>query len=236
MNENYTDEGRWEKISMTPELYSWSECHEKFFDLRMLALRLNDGSLMIYSPIPLKKDESFRKLEELGQVSFVLAPNHFHNLGIKPFKKRYPGLRFVASDAAIPRLQKVTNENFGQLTNIIPLLPSGVAVIEPEALKAGELWMTVQSQDKGSILIVCDAFFNMPSVKKSVFGGILWLTGGAPGLRISRVFRIFGMQNRAAYRKWVEHLLGAFPPDVLIPSHGAICVRKNLAEELLALI
>lgn len=236
MNENYSDQGHWEKISTSPELYSWSECHETFFDLRMLALRLTNGSLLVYSPIPLKKDDSFQKLEQLGQVSYVLAPNHFHNLGIKPFKTRYPALQCVASEAAIPRLQKVTNERFASFTQINALLPSGVSVIEPEGLKGGELWMTVRSQDKGPILVVCDAYFNMPYVKKSIFGGILWLTGGAPGLRVSRVFRIIGMQKREAYRQWASRLFATFPPNILIPSHGAICRRNNLAAELLALI
>ncbi len=236
MNENYSDLGHWEKLSSSPELYSWSECHETFFDLRMLALRLTDGTLLVYSPIPLKKAESFQKLEQLGQVSFVLAPNHFHNLGIKPFKNRYPTLQFVASEAAIPRLQQVTKESFAPFTKINSLLPGGVNVIEPEGLRAGELWMTVRSQDKGFILIVCDAYFNMPHVKKSVFGKILWLTGGAPGLRVSRVFRLIGMQKRKVYRQWTSRLFTSFPPKTLIPSHGAICTRNNLADELLALI
>lgn len=236
MNENYSDQGHWEKISSTPELYSWSECHENFFDLRMLALRLTNGTLLVYSPIPLKKDESFGKLEALGQVSVVLAPNHFHTLGIKPFKTRYPQLQLLASQAAISRLQKVTNERFAPFATINSLLPPEVTVIEPEGLKAGELWIAVRSQEKGPILIVCDAYFNMPYVKRSVFGGILWLTGGAPGLRISRVFRIIGMKKRDVYHQWVSRLFASFPPKILIPSHGAICIRNNLAQELLALI
>ncbi|WP_141731687.1 hypothetical protein [Oligoflexus tunisiensis] len=232
MQAYYSDEGTWEKISSSPEIYSWSESHSNFFDLRMVALRLDHGKLLVYSPLPLKKDEDFRKLDELGEVAVVLAPNIYHNLGIKPFRQRYPKVQLLASSSAIPRLRKVTGETFATPDSIAALLPSAVAIVEPHGLKNGEVWMSIRGPNGEGILVVGDAYFNMSAPKGRLFHAVLRLTGAGPGFRVSRVFHMIGIQDRAAYRAWLDQLMKFVRPKVLIPCHGAIHRSENLGAEL----
>ncbi len=44
---NEVDEKTWFKVANTPEVWSYAKTNERFFDLRMLAVRLNDQSLLI---------------------------------------------------------------------------------------------------------------------------------------------------------------------------------------------
>jgi hypothetical protein len=234
MQAHYSDEGTWEKISSSPELYSWSQSHKNFFDLRMVALRLDNGKLLVYSPLPLKKDEDFRKLDELGEVAVILAPNIYHNLGIKPFRERYPALQLVAAPSAIPRLQKVTGEKFSTPDSIAALLPADAAVVEPHGLKNGELWISLRGPQREGILVVGDAFFNISAPKGKIFHTLLRLTGAGFGFRVSHVFHMFGMDDRAAYRAWLDQLVKFLRPKVLIPCHGAILRSETLGAELVA--
>lgn len=232
----YLDDRRWLQISEQPEVHTWSIESSSFFDLRMVALRLTDQTLAVYSPVPFADAECFAALAKIGTVSTLVAPNHFHNLGLQPFLKRFPNAHIVATEWAIPRLKKVTGLNIEPIATLSRLLPPTMRCVEPRGLKTGELWLLVDASQPGRILIECDCYFNMPVVKRSVFGGILWLTGGAPGLRISRVFRLIAQADRKEYRDWAQNFFQEFAPRVLIPSHGAIRESENLARDLLALI
>lgn len=63
---------------------------------RMSVVRLANGKLWIHSPI--KPEPALRQnLDELGDVSYVCAPNRFHHLFIEEFVAYYPqALLFVA--------------------------------------------------------------------------------------------------------------------------------------------
>ncbi len=60
--------------------------------IRMTLVKLNNRVVMI-SPLP--KIQSFKsKIKEFGEVSDVVAPNLFHNLGVRPAAECYPKARF----------------------------------------------------------------------------------------------------------------------------------------------
>lgn len=228
---------RWLPISKRPDVWTWSRTSRDFFDLRMTALRLKDGSLLVVSPVPNPGEEAFQELEALGPVTVLCAPNHYHNLGIKPFLERFPKARCVASPQAIPRLQKMTGIPFEPWTQIQEHLPDGITLTEPEGLKAGELWLEVSGhQPDGNILIVCDAFFNMHDSKSMLWSLIFRLGGSMPGLKVSRVFRLIGMSDRKRYKTWVTHRWQSFEPELLVPAHGDFYASSALSEELLELI
>ncbi len=228
---------RWLLLSQEPALWSWSRTSRNFFDLRMLAIRLTDGRLCIVSPIPHPGEEAFRELDALGKVAFLCAPNHFHNLGLKPFLARYPHARCVASPAAIPRLKKVTGLDFEPFTVLKPFLPHGIEAVEPIGLKAGELWFEVKDHTSGiALLCVCDAFFNMQDAKSPLWSLIFRIGGTMPGLKVSRVFRLLGVSDHKRYKAWIDHRWQTFRPEVLVPAHGDFYSSGQLVEELKDLI
>ncbi len=232
----YPDQGRWYPLSKNPEIYSWSLAQDRFFDLRMIALRLKDQSLLVYSPLPLSPDQDFRALDSLGKVSHLLAPNHFHNLGIKPFYRRYPQATLWCAPLAAKRLKSQTSLVFSDCANLAPLLPEGVSLVQPAGLKTGEVWIKVDSRDGGRILMVCDSFFNMPPQRRGLFGMVLRLTGGAPGLRVSKVFGVIAVSQQAVYRQWLKAFVDQWQPQTLVPSHGDLLTDESLGSKLVGLV
>jgi hypothetical protein len=201
----------------------------------MLAFRLEDQSLAVYSPVGSADDAAIAQLRQLGQVSALIAPNHFHNLGLEPFLRHFPEARVYATATATPRLGKVTGLTVHDISELTVRLPDGLEFFAPEGLKTGELWALVRNARPGPMLVVSDSFFNMLP-KSGLFGLILKVAGTAPGLRISRVFRLIALAQRDRYRASMARCLNELRPQVLVPSHGAIFTHPQLAQELLALL
>lgn len=64
-------------------------------EARMAVVRLSDGRLLVYSPLPLRSFER-AALDRIGPVAFVLAPNKIHNQGLGDFAAAYPEARVLA--------------------------------------------------------------------------------------------------------------------------------------------
>jgi hypothetical protein len=65
------------------------------YPTRMAVIRLSDGSLFIWSPIPLT-DGLRTEVDALGQVRHIIAPNSLHHLFLPEWKRAYPGARVYA--------------------------------------------------------------------------------------------------------------------------------------------
>ncbi len=64
--------------------------------LRMTVIRLPNGSLWLYSPVPID-DELANDLAALGPVEHIIAPNCFHHLHAAAAKRRYPQAKLWAA-------------------------------------------------------------------------------------------------------------------------------------------
>ena len=65
------------------------------FYCRMVVVRLQDGGLLLHSPVAMD-DDLEAELGALGEVRWLLAPNLFHHLHLAAAQRRYPGARLVA--------------------------------------------------------------------------------------------------------------------------------------------
>ncbi len=65
----------------------------KYFGLevgtRMTVIRLLNGELITISPIQID-DQTINQLNEIGQVTYIIAPNLYHHLFISKFQSIYP--------------------------------------------------------------------------------------------------------------------------------------------------
>lgn len=71
------------------------------FPRRMTVISLSGNRTALFSPIPLVEQE-MKRVELLGQPSFLIIPGGFHRLDAHPFKVRYPEARVVAPPGAKP--------------------------------------------------------------------------------------------------------------------------------------
>lgn len=66
---------------------------------RMTVVRLPTGQLLIHNAIHLKS-EDYRKLDALGEVNWILAPDAFHGSDAHHYERRYPPAKFYVSQGA----------------------------------------------------------------------------------------------------------------------------------------
>lgn len=180
------------------------------------AIRLKAGGLCIYSPLPDLGEVEFAELENLGKISILLAPNHYHHRGIAQHVVRFPHASLVCAASARPRLQKLTGFDFKGLVELSNDLPPNAQLVEPEGLKTGEVWLQIAA-DEGLAWIVCDCFSSEGSAGTPV---------------ILDTFPKFGISDRAVYKKWVSSQIDQGPPTSLIPCHGLPVVRHDLGTRL----
>jgi hypothetical protein len=201
---------------------------------------LGNGRLAIYSaPVGLGADAQ-RALTARGAPALLVAPNHFHNLGLREYATAYPTASIVASPVAIPRLTRILKGQHPIASAAEPAakpeaaLPSNVSALVTPGTTNGELWLSVQTA-QGRAWIVGDGFFNIPRTPKTPMGLLLRLLGICPGLRIGTSFKWF-VRDRAAYRSWLLATIDQQQPVILIPCHGAILVDPALPHRLRDLV
>ncbi len=200
-----------------------------------VALRLKDGTSVVYNPTKNLPASAHEAILGVGRPSVLLAPNHYHNLGLPEFAERYPGVRCVCSETARPRLVRQTGLTFEGLPTLATQLPDAAAILAPPGTRNGEVFLTVEG-DAGPVWIVCDAFFNVPKHPTGSIGFFTQLFGVTAGLRIGQPFKWIGLRDRAAYAQWILARLHETPPAVLIPSHGVPMQGPDLGARLIALV
>jgi hypothetical protein len=202
--------------------------------LRALAIRLTGGRLAIHSPIRGLGRQAHGELAGIGVPAFLIAPNHFHNLGLREYAAEYPGVIIVASATAVRRVKRLCRREVQDESALRGELPAGVSVLVPPGTRAGELWLSIDTP-AGRAWTVGDAFFNIARTPPTPIGLLLRLLGISPGLRIGTSFRWL-VRDRAGYRRWVLAALTAQQPTTLIPCHGDILTDASLADRLIALV
>jgi len=193
--------------------------------LRCTTIRLRDGSLCLYRPVLGLNDVARRSIAGLGNVAYLLAPNHYHNKGLVEYTEAFPEAALVCSERAKPRLEKQTGLSFSGLKSLIALLPDGCALVEPDGLKTGEVWLT-QATEEGTVWVVCDAF-------KGATGGV---GTESTDIELLGTFPTYGIQDKGVYSMFVKAKLNELPPTVIVPCHGAIVRRENLATSVMSLL
>lgn len=194
-------------------------------NLRCVAIRLSTGGLCLFSPLRGLGDEAMASLSRLGDVEFLLAPNHYHNAGLTQHRRAFPSARLCASEAARPRLERVTGLQFETLDDVRTALPDNIVCLEPKGLKTGEVWLRAVAGDDTAWVVV-DAFCG-PAADAG---------RSASDPAMLRTFPGFGIGNRSIYLEWLEAQLAADSPNILVPCHGAIVVNSRLTARLRALV
>ncbi|KAJ6532689.1 hypothetical protein DFH09DRAFT_1181968 [Mycena vulgaris] len=69
---------------------------------RSTAIKLSSGGVWVIASTPLSA-ETKAKLDELGPVEYIVAPNAVHNLYLGEFKRAYPTAKLIAPAGAIER-------------------------------------------------------------------------------------------------------------------------------------
>lgn len=188
--------------------------------LSCFALELREGGLCLYSPVE-KLSGVFSDLEP---VRFLFAPNHYHNKAVQEFSRAFCQARRVCSEAARPRLEKVTSQDFENLQALNDQLPRNVTLVEPEGLKTGEVWLRVECGDNLA-WIVTDAFCGEGASNTK-----------AASLGFLKTFPRYGVQDADRFAFWVQERLRQEVPTHVLPCHGPAVSGPDLGADILRLL
>lgn len=84
------------------------------YSTRMTIIRLDNRKLWIHSPIALN-DKLLAKIALLGEVKYLVAPNHLHHLFIEPWQRQFPNARLYGTEQLIIKRNDLDFD--GALTN-----------------------------------------------------------------------------------------------------------------------
>ena len=193
--------------------------------LRCTALRLSNGSLCLYSPVLGLGEEAKASLAALGEVAYLLAPNHYHHKGLNEYAEAFPKAANICSRGAQARLGKQVSLTFEGLEQLETLLPDGCELTEPDGLKTGEVWLVVRS-DQERLWIVCDCFKGSKG-KVGHVGQTVELLG---------TFPTYGIKDKDVYTAWLKDRSAVDEPKMIIPCHGSMVRSEQLAMDVTSLL
>ncbi len=225
------DGQHWQPLDRAAGLFAAERWSPRCWHWRSTALLLRSGEILVVSPIPKLDEEAHRELEGLGPPALLLAPNHYHYLGLAEYCERFPDCSAISSDVAAPRLARKQGVAIEPLERLGELLPDHVELLLPDGLKNGEVWLRVAT-NRGIAWVVSDAFFNLAKNPRGFMGLACRMTGTTPGLRIGKTFKIVGVGERKPYRDWLRDRLQKDQPRLLIPGHGEVWESDDLSERL----
>ena len=201
--------------------------------VRMAAVGLGDGTLCVVTPGPGVSEETFAALERFGRPRFLLAPNHYHNMGIPSWKARFPDATVIARPDAHARLRKrcpgIPIEGLEGLSS------PHIRVFGPPMATQGETWLSMDTA-AGRAWFVTDGIINETNLGGGPVSWFLRAAGFRTELMINPFFKRLFVKPKAAYLDWLRDELDRDPPALFIPCHGAILRGPDLVPRLLAAV
>ncbi|OAX38472.1 hypothetical protein K503DRAFT_800417 [Rhizopogon vinicolor AM-OR11-026] len=70
---------------------------------RSTAIKLRKGGVWVLASTPLN-EETRKKIDELGEVRYIIGADAVHHLFLGEFKKAYPNAKLIGVEAAIPSM------------------------------------------------------------------------------------------------------------------------------------
>jgi hypothetical protein len=176
--------------------------------------------MAVVSPPCNPEERTFTELAERGPVRALIAPNAFHNMGLRAWKERYPDASIFAPAQSIARLEKNT-----KLTGLRPLADASkvigdrVELVDMPHYKTGEVLVRWKI-DGGWAWYLTDVATNDTARIPGVFGIIFRLTKSTPGFRRNAIAGAFMVRNKRSLYAWLQAEAEKKPPKLIVMSHG----------------
>jgi len=211
--------------------------YEYLFSARATAntqiIRGRDSGLVVVSPACGTSDEDFSRIDALGKVTAIVAPNRFHHLGQQAWQDRYPEARVFAPEGAARSITKKHSKlrPFEAMERVADLLAPGSWFGIPPHMRMSDLAGWVKTPD-GYIWCFTDMVVNFPSLPKGAFGKLLRWTRSGPGLAVFRLAAPLLVKSRKRYKAWLLEELARQPPIKIVSGHGALVLDRDQAQRL----
>lgn len=203
-----------------------------------VAVLLPDARWLLISPptdLSVAEREAFGAA---GEVAALLANNGAHYLGLGPWTAAFPGAVSYASARAAARIRAKTKGalSLRPLSELVPHVAGVLTLIEMAGDKIGDVLVRIGTE-RGPVLYVSDMVANFQELPPNPLFALLFrMFDAAPGLKVFTPFFTFFVKDKAAAKACLVRELEAHPPTVLVPAHGDVVDRPELARELITLL
>ena len=157
-------------------------------------VRRANGEVWIHNAVALD-EPAMREIEAWGRPAVLLVPSGYHRIDPARFKERYPALRVLCPSGAKKRVSQVVAVD-GTYDDVAPA--EDLALERIDGVRDAEGAVRVVSED-GQSLLLCDAVFNMQN-RGGAKGFVLRMIGSTPGPRVTNVFRLAVLKDKAAFK------------------------------------
>lgn len=185
-----------------------------------LAAKLPDHTWLVISPPCEAPPAVYDRLDQMGGVSALVAPNPYHNKGQAAWRQRFPGSQSYAPSGALPRLSSKTPaidyESMEDLARRISPLRAWL----PEGMKAPDVLFQIPV-NAGYVWWMGDSFSNSSrSDQVWPLRLVARFAGSGLGYRVNSKPELVYVRDRAAWIASIRKELSAMPPWMVIPAHG----------------
>jgi hypothetical protein len=199
----------------------------KYFGLdvgtRMTVIRLSQDKLVIIAPIQLQ-DETVDQLNQLGNVSDIIAPNLYHYLFLNQCKQRYPnaivwataGLQDKCPDLLID--QGLSNHTIQLLNGLEATQVAGFNTLDIKGYMPLDEWVFFHAKTR--TLIITDLAFHFDRQSSPSAQLMSRVLGGYQQLRPSLLEKL-ATRDKEQVRQSLQPIL-AWDFDRVIMAHGSI--------------
>ena len=195
-----------------------------------------DG-LVAISPACKLDDKDFDALD--GDVVGLVAPNGFHYLGMKSWKKRFPKARLFTSAVAEKRIskkEKTLAGKFESMDKLAEILPDNVDIFAAEHMKHPDVFARVRT-DEGNVWYSNDVICNFAEAPDSIIVRLLfWATSTTTGYGINGLITSFFVKDKPGFKRWLIGELKENPPSTMIVGHGDVVTGDDLADRTIGIV
>jgi Domain of unknown function (DUF4336) len=199
----------------------------KFFGLevgtRMTIVRLKTGDLVAISPIKIDRETADR-IDSLGKVKYIIAPNLYHHLFIRDFRSIYPDAQLWATSSLTEKRPDlaidipITDKQNNLFDEIDYLLFDGFQTLLPNGYTPLNEYVFCHRASR--TLILTDTAFHFDESFVPLTQLVAKLTGGYKILRPSPLEKI-ATQDKQSVKNAVDRVL-LWDFDRVIMAHGSI--------------
>ncbi len=203
---------------LSPDLWTLF-CPSKFLlfhvGTRMTVMRLTNGDVLLYSPVPIDADLK-KEIDDIGKVTHIVCPNNFHHLYASLAMELYPQANLHGPSALHKKRKDLS---FSHTLSAVPH-PDWAQDIELLTIEGSLMHETVFYHKPSKVLLTCDIVENFETSDHLLTR--IWLkAGGCHGKigwpRILRLVYINRKKARASLQRMFD-----FPFEKVVIAHGDV--------------
>ncbi|WP_120510578.1 DUF4336 domain-containing protein [Photobacterium salinisoli] len=196
------------------------------YTTRMTVVILPDGKLWVHSPIELTT-ELAEAVNALGEVSYLIAPNHLHHLFVAQWQQAYPNATTFGTKEVIHKRSDLHFDDELTSSSDYPWQPA----IE-QLLFTGSKAMQecVFFHPETRTLILTDLIENFPADSFKPWQRVIAKSAGvmAPSGKTPLDWRLSFYLNKPEARRHIEHIL-SWEPQTIVLAHGELITQDAVA-------